>query len=86
MPDTRRKLSPRGLDTWLRGIDALMQMGRGDGAVRAWIDAMPEVARELGEDVLADTATACLGFASRTSGAVIERILDTAPLAARRLG
>ncbi|HRV62831.1 MAG TPA: VWA domain-containing protein [Albidovulum sp.] len=86
LPDTRRKLSPRGLDTWLRGIDALMQMGRGDGAVRAWIDAMPEVARELGEDVLADTATACLGFASRTSGAVIERILDTAPLAARRLG
>lgn len=86
LPDVRRKLSPRGLDTWLRGADALLQMGRGDGVIRVWITAMPEVARDLGEDVLADTATACLGFGSRTSGAVIERILDTAPLAARRLG
>jgi nitric oxide reductase NorD protein len=63
-----------------------MQMGRGDGAIRAWIEAMPEVARELGEDVLGDMAGACFGFASRTSGGVIELILDTAPLAARRLG
>ncbi|MEP4544505.1 MAG: VWA domain-containing protein [Paracoccaceae bacterium] len=86
LPDVRRKLSPRGLDTWLRSTDALVQMGRGDGAIRAWIEAMPEVARDLGEDVLADMAGACLGFASRTSGRVIERILDTAPLAARRLG
>ncbi|MCB6176615.1 VWA domain-containing protein [Rhodobacter sp. Har01] len=86
LPDARRKLSPRGLDTWLRGVDALHQMGRGEGVLRAWIAAMPPVARDLGEDVLAETATACLGFASRTSGAVIERILDTAPLAARRLG
>lgn len=86
LPDARRKLSPRGLDTWLRGTDALTQMGRGEGAIRAWVEAMPEVAYELGEDLIGDTATACLGFASRTSGAVIERILDTAPLAARRLG
>lgn len=86
LPDARRKLSPRGLDTWLRGVDALHQMGRGEGVIRAWIAAMPPVARDLGEDVLSETATACLGFASRTSGAVIERILDTAPLAARRLG
>ena len=74
------------MDTWLRGADILIQMGRGDGAIRAWIEAMPEVSRELGEDVLADMAGACLGFASRTSGGVIERILECAPLAARRLG
>ena len=86
LPDVRRKLSPRGLDTWLRGVGALVQMGRGDGAIRAWIEAMPEVARDLGEDVLGDVGGACLGFSSRTSGGVIERILDTAPLAARRLG
>ena len=86
LPEARRRLSPRGLDTWLRGVSALAQMGRGEGVIRAWITAMPPVARDLGEDVLAETATACLGFASRTSGAVIERVLDTAPLAARRLG
>ncbi|MBE2275617.1 MAG: nitric oxide reductase activation protein NorD [Rhodobacteraceae bacterium] len=85
LPEARRRLSPRGLDSWLRGLDALQQTGRGDGTMRAWVEAMPEVARDLGEDVLAETATACLGYSSRTSGAVIERILDTAPLAARRL-
>ncbi len=85
LPEARRRLSPRGLDTWLRGLDALQQTGRGDGTMRAWIETMPEVARDLGEDVLSETATACLGYASRTSGAVIERILDTAPLVARRL-
>lgn len=86
LPDVRRKLSPRGLDTWLRGADALVQIGRGDGAVRAWIEAMPQVARDLGEDVLVDMAGACLGFASRTSGGVIEQIIDTSPIVARRLG
>ncbi|WP_076485780.1 nitric oxide reductase activation protein NorD [Rhodobacter aestuarii] len=85
LPEARRRLSPRGLDTWLRGIDALNRMGRGAGPIAAYATAMPQVARDLGEDVLAETTTACLGFASRTSGAVIERILETAPLAAKRL-
>lgn len=86
LPEARRRLSPRGLDTWRAGAAALARMGRGDGVVRAWIAAMPQVARDLGEDILSDTVTACLGFGSRTSGAVIARILETAPLAARRLG
>ena len=86
LPEARRRLSPRGLDAWLRGVAALSGMGRGEGPVRAWIEALPAVARDLGEDLIAETAAGCMGFASRTSGAVIERILDTAPLAARRLG
>ncbi len=86
LPEARRKLSPKGLDTWLRGVSALVQMGRGDGAVRAWVVAMPEVSRELGEDIISEMATACLNFASRTSGGIIELILDTSPLAASRLG
>ncbi|RMD50225.1 MAG: VWA domain-containing protein [Alphaproteobacteria bacterium] len=86
LPEARRRLSPRGLDRWLRGADALVQLGRGEEAIRAWIEGMPQVARELGEEVLADTATAVAAFASRTSGAVIALILEAAPLAARRLG
>ncbi|GAB4382928.1 nitric oxide reductase activation protein NorD [Albidovulum sp.] len=82
----RRRLSPRGLDGWLRGAAALNDMGRGAGVVTAWLDAVPGLARDLGEDVIPDFAAACLGFASRTSGAVIARIIETAPLAARRLG
>lgn len=85
LPDLRRKLSPRGLDNFLKGLSALNSMGRGEGPVRAWITSMPEVARTLGEQVLPDSATACLGFASRTSGAVVEQVLLNAPLVARRL-
>ncbi|MFN4156152.1 MAG: nitric oxide reductase activation protein NorD [Paracoccaceae bacterium] len=86
LPDARRRLSPRGLDTWLRGVGALHRLGRGEALVLEWIGAAPQIARDLGEDVVAEFATACAGFASRTSGAVIERIIATAPLAARRLG
>ena len=86
LPDARRRLSPRGLDTWLRGVGALHRLGRGEPVVLAWIEASPQVARDLGEDVLADFATTCAGFASRISGAVIARIISTAPVAARRLG
>lgn len=85
-PAAIRGLSPRGLEVWEQGAAALAAIGRGEAPVRAWIEAAPLVAREIGEDVLSDLSPACLGFASRTSGAVIERILATAPLAARRLG
>ncbi|MEX5564633.1 VWA domain-containing protein [Pseudophaeobacter sp. 1A16562] len=86
LPDARRKLSPRALDTWLRGCDALMQLGRGADPVIAWIEAAPALARDLGEDVLGDLLPLLLGFASRTSGAVIARLLETSPQAAMRLG
>lgn len=86
LPDARRKLSPKALDNWLRGISALARLGRGDDPVIAWIEAAPALAHDLGEDVLSDLLPLLLGFASRTSGTVIARLLETAPLAARRLG
>ncbi len=86
LPDALRKLSPKGLDTWLGGTASLTRLGRGDETVVAWIEAAPALAHDLGEDVLTDLLPLILGFASRTSGAVIARLLDTAPRAARRLG
>ncbi|HDR29876.1 nitric oxide reductase activation protein NorD [Rhodovulum sp.] len=84
-PDAIRVLSPRGLDNWLKGAVALGHMGRGDHIVRTWIKVVPTLARDLGEDIIPDFAQALLGFASRTSGAVIERVIATAPTASRRL-
>ncbi|SIO42561.1 von Willebrand factor type A domain-containing protein [Rhodovulum sp. ES.010] len=84
-PDAVRVLSPRGLDNWLKGAVALSHMGRGDHIVRTWIEVVPMLARDLGEDIVPDFAQTLLGFASRTSGAVIERVIATAPTASRRL-
>ncbi len=84
--EAARILSPRGLDNWLKSAAALHRMGRGGDIVAAWIEEVPGVAREVGEDVIPDFAQACLQFASRTSGAVIELVIATAPIAAKRLG
>ncbi len=84
--EAARILSPRGLDNWLKSALALQRMGRGGDIVAVWIEEVPAVAREVGEDVIADFAQQCLQFASRTSGAVIELVVATAPTAAKRLG
>jgi len=84
--DATKVFSPRGLDNYLKGVSAIRGLGRGDSLVETWIEEAPMVAKEVGEDVVADLATAALMLASKTSGAVIELLLATAPTAANRLG
>lgn len=84
--EATKVLSPRGLDNYLKGVSAIHGLGRGDSLVETWIEQVPQVAKEVGEDVVADLATASLMLASKTSGAVIELLLATAPTAANRLG
>lgn len=78
--------SARGLDNYIKGAVALRGLGRGCNLVVAWLENAPQVAKEVGEDVVADLATTALTLASKTSGAVIEMMLATAPTAASRLG
>lgn len=84
--DATKVFSPRGLDTYLKGVAAIRGLGKGDTLVEAWIVDAPQVAKEVGEDVVGDLITATLSLASRTSGSVIELLLSTAPTAANRLG
>lgn len=84
-PDAAKVLSARGLDNYAKGAVALKGLGRGPGVVAAWIEGAPQVAKEVGEDVVGELATTALMLASKTSGAVIELVLGTAPTAARRL-
>ena len=83
--DATKVFSARGLDNYVKGASALRGLGRGIGPVHAWIDSAPQVAKEVGEDVVSELATTALMLASKTSGAVIELVLATAPTAARRL-
>ena len=84
--DATKVFSPRGLDNYLKGAAAIRGLGRGDSLVETWIEEAPRVAKEVGEDVVSELATASLMLASKTSGAVIELLLATAPTAANRLG
>jgi len=84
--EAAKTFPPRGLDNYLKGVSAIRGLGRGDALGETWIERAPMVAREVGEDVLADLATASLMLASKTSGAVIELLLASAPTAASRLG
>ena len=84
--EATKVFSPRGLDNYLKGTSAIRGLGRGDSLVETWIEEAPRVAKEVGEDVVADLATGALMLASKTSGAVIEMMLATAPTAANRLG
>ena len=83
--DATRVFSARGLDNYVKGAAALRGLGKGASLVNAWIDSAPQVAREVGEDVVADLVTEALMLASKTSGSVIELVLATAPTAAKRL-
>lgn len=84
--EATRVLSPRGLDNYIKGASALQGLGKGRALVEAWISEAPQVAKEIGEDVIGDLATTLLSLASKTSGAVIELIMSTSATAAKRLG
>lgn len=84
-PEAAKVFSARGLDTYVKGAAALRGLGRGHALVNAWIDGAPQVAKEIGEDVVGELVTTALMLASKTSGAVIELVLATAPTAAKRL-
>lgn len=84
--EASRSLSPRGLEDYLRAARSLHDLGRGADPVASFIQEAPAVARELGEDSVAQLAQAALAMASRTSGGVIALVIATSPTAARRLG
>ncbi|WP_394807484.1 nitric oxide reductase activation protein NorD [Nitrosomonas sp.] len=85
-PEAVKIFSSRGLDNYLKGASAIRGLRRGRSLVDCWIDEVPLVAKEIGEDIISDLATSALSLASRTSGAVIELVLATSPTAAKRLG
>ena len=84
--EATKVLSARGLDNYLKGAAAIGSLGKGDTLVATWIDHAPMVAKEVGEDVIPDLVHAAMSLASKTSGAVIELALSSAPTAANRLG
>ena len=81
-----RMMSPAGLHKYLEGARALSQLGRGNDLIASYIEAMPLLVKEAGEDVIADCVNAGLKLASMVSGEIIALLFASLPTAARRLG
>ena len=84
--EATRILSPRGLSHYLEGMRAISALNRGQDLVLTYLQEIPGVAREVGEDIIPDIVEAMMKLASHTSGSMITLILSNLPMAASRLG
>ncbi|MGA8147113.1 MAG: nitric oxide reductase activation protein NorD [Gallionellaceae bacterium] len=84
--EAARVFSPQGLENYLQGARALKNLGRGSELVITFIQSAPSIAKEIGEDSVVDLLDTAMALASKTSGAMLEAIVATAPTAAKRLG
>ena len=84
--EAARVMSPQGLSDFMEGAKGLCNLGRGHDLVLAYMENMPLVAKECGEDVIRDCVGAAMKLSSMTSGEVIALLFASLPTAARRLG
>ena len=79
-------MSPAGLHDYMEGAKGLCNLGRGHDVVLSFLEEMPAVVQECGEDIIRDCVEAALKLSSMTSGQVIALLFASLPTAARRLG
>ncbi len=84
--EAARVMSPAGLQEYLDGAKSLSNLGRGHDVVISFLQEMPLVAKECGEDVISDVLAAAMKLSSMTSAEVISLMFSSLPTAARRLG
>jgi nitric oxide reductase NorD protein len=84
--EASRVMSPTGLQEYMDGAKSLCNLGRGSGVVISYLQEMPLVAKECGEDVISDCLTAAMKLSSMTSAEVVTLLFGSMPTAARNLG
>ena len=84
--EATRVMSANGLNNYLEGMRAMCTLGKNRDLLLTYVEEMPGVAKEVGEDVIPDIVSAMMHLSSHTSGSVITLILSEMPLVARRLG
>jgi hypothetical protein len=84
--EASRVMSPAGLHDYLEGAKGLAKLGRGKEIVISYLEDIPAVVKECGEDIIRDVIEAAMKLSSMTSGEVIALMFGTLPTAARRLG
>ncbi len=84
--EASRIMSPAGLGDYMSGAKALCNLGRGSDLVVTYLEEIPLVAKECGEDIIPDVVSAAMKLSSMTSGEVISLLISSLPAASRRLG
>jgi hypothetical protein len=84
--EAARILSPAGLDHYLTGMKAMCSLNKGEDLILTYVQEMPAVAKEVGEDIIPDVVGSLMKLSSHTSGTVITLMMANMPLAAGRLG
>ncbi len=84
--EAARVMSPNGLKDYFDGARAIVSLGKSGQLLVTYLDEMPQVVKECGEDIIRDTVGAVLKLASMASGEVLILMLSTLPGASRRLG
>jgi len=84
--EAARVMSAQGLVHYLTGMKALCSLNKGEDLILTYVQHLPAVVKEVGEDITPDLVGALMKLASHTSGTVITLIMANMPLAASRLG
>ena len=84
--DAARNMSANALHDYLEGAKGLADLGRGGNLVASFLEDMPAVAKECGDDIIRDCISAAMKLSSMTSGEVIALLFTSLPTVARRLG
>ena len=84
--EAARNMSPNGLHDYMEGAQGLARLGRGGNLVTTFLEEMPAVAKECGDDIIRDVISAAMKLSSMTSGEVIALLFASLPTVARRLG
>ena len=84
--EAARHMSAAALHDYLEGARGLASLGRGGNLVVSFLEEMPAVVKECGDDILRDCISAAMKLSSMTSGEVIALLFSTLPTVARRLG
>lgn len=84
--DALRQLSPQGVKDYLKGASLICMIGRGFEPVLVYLEEMPTVAHQVGEDALTLVSQTVWDMSRSPNGKAIPLFLDSIAEAARRLG
>lgn len=81
----RKQLSEAGVAAWVEGAERINKLGRGEEPVLVYLEVLPQVAAQVGEDVINEIVEFTRKLARSPNSKSIVPFLQSLPAAARHL-